>query len=221
MKATTRTCSIDGCTKPVIARGWCTAHWTRWKRHGDPLAGGVSRNPAPDSCTVDGCTNPHFARGMCATHWRRARADADPQWHEDQKQQRRQWHARDPERIAEYRRRSRALHYDATNARIAKWRQENPDRVMLHNWQRRRREYGLPENTVDVVHPGIVWERDGGICQICRRPIDPDLPVSHPMSATVDHIVPVSDAASEHSYANTQLAHFDCNRRKAAAKESA
>lgn len=30
-------CEIDGCHKPVVARGWCEAHYTRWKRHGNPL----------------------------------------------------------------------------------------------------------------------------------------------------------------------------------------
>lgn len=30
------TCSIDDCTAPVWARGWCQKHYTRWQRHGDP-----------------------------------------------------------------------------------------------------------------------------------------------------------------------------------------
>lgn len=37
-----RTCSIDGCDRPQRARGWCSAHWTRWRQHGDPRAGGTS-----------------------------------------------------------------------------------------------------------------------------------------------------------------------------------
>lgn len=32
-----RTCSIEGCERPHLARGWCGAHYARWKRHGDPL----------------------------------------------------------------------------------------------------------------------------------------------------------------------------------------
>lgn len=32
-----KTCSIDGCAKPVFARGWCSAHYTKWKKYGDPL----------------------------------------------------------------------------------------------------------------------------------------------------------------------------------------
>lgn len=33
------TCSIEGCTNPVRARGWCRAHYLRWQRHGDPRGG--------------------------------------------------------------------------------------------------------------------------------------------------------------------------------------
>lgn len=32
-------CSIPGCSKPAKARGWCDAHWARWKRNGQPTAG--------------------------------------------------------------------------------------------------------------------------------------------------------------------------------------
>lgn len=30
-------CSVDGCEKPVSARGWCSMHYSRFRRHGDPL----------------------------------------------------------------------------------------------------------------------------------------------------------------------------------------
>lgn len=44
--ATQRICSIDGCGKPVKARGWCNAHWFRWRRHGNPLSGGTTPGDA-------------------------------------------------------------------------------------------------------------------------------------------------------------------------------
>lgn len=32
-----RTCSISGCERRHEARGWCTTHYAKWKRTGDPL----------------------------------------------------------------------------------------------------------------------------------------------------------------------------------------
>lgn len=35
-----RTCTIEDCeSTKIAARGWCNAHWLRWSRYGDPLAG--------------------------------------------------------------------------------------------------------------------------------------------------------------------------------------
>lgn len=31
-----KTCSVEGCSKRVRARGWCIGHWTRWQRYGSP-----------------------------------------------------------------------------------------------------------------------------------------------------------------------------------------
>lgn len=41
-----RICSIDGCSRPHFGRGWCSAHWKRWVRHGDPLGGGTGMGEA-------------------------------------------------------------------------------------------------------------------------------------------------------------------------------
>jgi hypothetical protein len=32
-----RICTIEGCVRKEIARGWCPAHYQRWRLHGDPL----------------------------------------------------------------------------------------------------------------------------------------------------------------------------------------
>lgn len=29
-------CSIEGCGRPTKAHGWCSRHYRRWRRHGDP-----------------------------------------------------------------------------------------------------------------------------------------------------------------------------------------
>lgn len=44
-------CSIEGCGRradvPGTARGFCSGHYHRWQRYGDPLAGGVIRDHDP------------------------------------------------------------------------------------------------------------------------------------------------------------------------------
>lgn len=73
-------CSIDGCGRPVRNRGWCNAHYLRWRRHGGPLAGGASRAEATGApCSVDGCGKPTVARGWCTSHWTRWSRHGDPQ----------------------------------------------------------------------------------------------------------------------------------------------
>lgn len=31
-----RMCSISGCSRVLVARGWCGTHYARWRNHGDP-----------------------------------------------------------------------------------------------------------------------------------------------------------------------------------------
>lgn len=70
------TCSVDGCSKPDRARGWCPAHWRRWRLYGDPL--GSASSTATAVCTVDECGRPHIARGFCTLHYARWQKHGDP-----------------------------------------------------------------------------------------------------------------------------------------------
>lgn len=40
-----RTCSIDGCNRAHEARGYCALHYSRARRHGDPLNGNIKAVP--------------------------------------------------------------------------------------------------------------------------------------------------------------------------------
>lgn len=40
-------CSINGCEKAVLARGWCSTHYSRWNKHGDPLTSMSTPHGAP------------------------------------------------------------------------------------------------------------------------------------------------------------------------------
>jgi hypothetical protein len=51
-------------------------------------------------------------------------------------------------------------------------------------------------------------------CGICGHPVDFSLKPPHPMSATIDHIIPVAKGGHPSDIDNLQLAHWTCNRQK-------
>lgn len=41
-----RLCSVAGCGRGHRARGFCSSHWKRWRRYGDPLKGDIIHGDA-------------------------------------------------------------------------------------------------------------------------------------------------------------------------------
>ena len=52
------------------------------------------------------------------------------------------------------------------------------------------------------------------ICGICGKPVDFSYKYPHPLSPTVDHIIPVAKGGHPSDMDNLQLAHRCCNRQK-------
>ena len=52
------------------------------------------------------------------------------------------------------------------------------------------------------------------VCALCGNPVDKTLKFPHPMSATVDHIIPVAKGGHPSALDNLQLAHLICNQVK-------
>lgn len=53
-------------------------------------------------------------------------------------------------------------------------------------------------------------KRDGWICQLCHRRISKRLRHPHPLSASLDHVIPLS-RGGRHCASNVQAAHLGCN----------
>lgn len=71
-------CRVEGCEWTTYrgGHGWCSRHYGRWRRYGDPLAGGRMRRLGLP-CASDGCDKPVSAQGLCVNHyakWRRRNA---------------------------------------------------------------------------------------------------------------------------------------------------
>ena len=52
------------------------------------------------------------------------------------------------------------------------------------------------------------------VCGICGNEVDFSLKFPHPLSPTIDHIIPVAKGGHPSDINNLQLAHFWCNRQK-------
>ena len=52
------------------------------------------------------------------------------------------------------------------------------------------------------------------VCGICGKPVDFAFKFPHPLSPTIDHIIPVAKGGHPSDLSNLQLAHFTCNRQK-------
>lgn len=63
--ATERLCSIEGCGKKHFTRGWCGAHYYKWKKHGDPLGGRRGASPGAPLKWING--NADYTGDDCLT----------------------------------------------------------------------------------------------------------------------------------------------------------
>lgn len=72
---------------------------------------------------------------------------------------------------------------------------------------RQRNAYRAP------VSRAAIYIRDGHACQICGDPMDMEARAPHPLSPSIDHVIPLARGGT-HEPSNVQAAHFLCNSRK-------
>jgi 1-acyl-sn-glycerol-3-phosphate acyltransferase len=102
------------------------------------------------------------------------------------------WIAAHPERVAEIK---------------AKWRRAN---LAAIRETANRRRVRMLQGEIEVVNRLEIYERDGGICGFCLTAVSLGVAFPHPLSPSLDHIIPVALGGS-HIKANLRLTHLHCN----------
>jgi very-short-patch-repair endonuclease len=69
-----RLCSVENCPNIYRGRGFCSKHYQKWRRHGDPL----HVVDAEKHCSVENCPDRYYGKGFCANHYRKWRRHGDP-----------------------------------------------------------------------------------------------------------------------------------------------
>lgn len=66
-----KTCSVKGCNRRTLYRGYCSVHYERVKRHGDPSVGDRSGYIINSlrKCTAIECENPVYVKDLCQNHY--------------------------------------------------------------------------------------------------------------------------------------------------------
>ena len=128
-----------------------------------------------------------------------AKREAQRRWREANPEAHQRWHRDNPQAAREAEKR---------------WRASNPDKardcVRTSSSRRRVRKVGA---TIEKFCDTEVFERDNWTCHICGTPVDQGLAFPHPLSASLDHVVPLSRGGA-HSRSNTACAHLGCNQHK-------
>lgn len=224
-----RTCSIDGCERAHKGHTYCATHLSRFKIHGSPHLGakpvrGIRR------CEVPGCAGKFVARGMCQKHYMRVRTNGSPFDH-DQRQTVTPvtgdcFHCgREVPQTSHLKRycSSSCATLTASGAQRPETRPcaQCGDLIdfMVRNASGRLRPSNAklciacgPAPHLRKFVPALI-ARDGAACGICAALIDLGLKFPHPMSRSVDHIIPRAHGGID-DMSNFQLAHLGCNSAK-------
>jgi 5-methylcytosine-specific restriction endonuclease McrA len=198
-------CVIPLCGKRVTARGWCSMHYTRWVRFGDPLA--RTRGEIRDGkricpkCKRDRLVSDYSPSQSWCRQCFAARKRAQPLPPPTSK--RPLFCVECATCFVPLNRRDICCSDSCTKSRVRRFMRED-------TLNRRAIEYSA---FVESVDPQTVYQTGQWICGLCREAIDPTLTWPAPGSPSVDHIVPLN-AGGDHSYANCQPAHLGCNASK-------
>ena len=241
------TCSVDGCGGAHSARGYCTAHYSAWYTHGTPVppevncvdCGAGMGRPQGRKERCDTCA---AARNkMMTAKWHRAQTEAGRYRKERAPRSCYRCGSETPPTAREKRlctkcaqdcarpcsepdcdrpvraRNVCSMHYKRLMRASGAWEPEPWDDRRRNNYHKRR-ALKAGSSAGPAFSNATVFERDGWVCGLCDEPVPRDAVWPDPLSASLDHIVPLSRGGA-HSLENSQLTHLACNVRKGARED--
>lgn len=141
---------------------------------------------------------------------RAEKAQKDPKRAENQKRfyernpdYQRKWKEANREHLRKQAKERRESNLIRERKRANQWQREHPWVSVRNAANRRARKRN---QFIESINPLVVFDRDKGICGICKKPVSKD-------DFHVDHVIPISKGGL-HCYANVQSAHPFCNMSK-------
>lgn len=169
-------CSIDGCERPINARGLCGLHYSHARNRGEFGA----------PCTAEGCDKPRISGGLCSTHHKRKWCEENrEQYNAHMREYLKGWREReDPEKL---------------RARHERYRKNNLGKFANKERSRRakKRSGGGSYRVADWIR---LVRQHGGKCAYCREQpattADHVIPLARGGSNYIGNILPACVACN-------------------------
>lgn len=181
-------CSVDECSSPARKNEWCAAHYSQWRRvgHVSPFQHKWAERGHPCDVCGQPCQQYGF-RSVCSRACRTIKH-------------------RFPDR-------PKQIACASCEAIISLVERDTNGRLRTLQTllcSECRRRYRRP-----LLSAGDLAERDGAVCSLCGTDVDMSIRWPHRLSASVDHVRPLSRGGTEDE-SNLALAHLTCNTSKQA-----
>lgn len=135
------TCSIEDCEKPAYRRVWCSMHYSRWHRHGEPGEAQTRVQPRDPDATEAACKKCGETKPI--SEFRKNRHTC----RSCRKEEKREWDKRSPEKISEAAARSYQKHKEKRKGEARQWYWSNPERTRAS----RKQYYKRNKNFCDAL----------------------------------------------------------------------